>query len=585
MEFDISIEKNVTLTFKEAVAIDEVLFEIVNKNPNIMLSCFRSMDNDRKLYFDNIGTKTLLEYINENVFSSVDLQQMLLDMIQTLKILLEHGFTEESILLDPQYVYISIYDKRPKFVCVPCSAQQQGNDAKASKAANTGLAEFFRKIIYSVKTVNSYSLIGVVLEETSKKKFSISHFETQMEHFVDITLKDVEKGYNKALWLGVLLPVMTGIVAVLLFCIGFPIAVTAFIDIELVAYLCVAIAAVLTSVLGFVLARKPKNKKSIERKEIKYNFTNSELESMNEERKAQEIAEQRVREKKVEHLDMNTAIANAVVKSGVITINLPQSADVSAQKRPPVSSDSVSRPANDKGRAYVSPDNGRMNAPVGEMGAAGFSAAANAARNPQPAAIPARNPQPVGNAAVSLNAVRNAAPAGDGTVGANEARNPVPAGNGTVGQNAADASGDAIAYVPRADIRRIDDVERAAAYSNDGDRTSLLNFSDTPLPQKRYTQGTTPYLVSLKSPDKKCLLNKERITVGSSDDCDLIIKVDTVSRHHAVITVSKIGCTIVDNSTNGTYINNMRIQKGVPAAVKNGDVISFNRESFRYIDR
>ena len=77
---------------------------------------------------------------------------------------------------------------------------------------------------------------------------------------------------------------------------------------------------------------------------------------------------------------MNTAIANAVVKSGVITINLPQSADVSAQKRPPVSSDSVSRPANDKGRAYVSPDNGRMNAPVGEMGAAGFSAAANAAQ-------------------------------------------------------------------------------------------------------------------------------------------------------------------------------------------------------------
>ena len=112
-----------------------------------------------------------------------------------------------------------------------------------------------------------------------------------------------------------------------------------------------------------------------------------------------------------------------------------------------------------------------------------------------------------------------------------------------------------------------------------------MNFNNAPLPEKRYTQSIIPYLVSIKAPDKKIILSKEHFSVGSSDDCDLIIKVDTVSRHHAVINVSRIGCSVVDNSTNGTYINNVRIQKGVPTAVKNGDVISFNREQYRFLDR
>lgn len=47
MEFDITTEKNVTIVFKETIVLDEVLFEIINKNPNIMLSCSRSLDNER----------------------------------------------------------------------------------------------------------------------------------------------------------------------------------------------------------------------------------------------------------------------------------------------------------------------------------------------------------------------------------------------------------------------------------------------------------------------------------------------------------------------------------------------------------
>ena len=220
MDFDITTEKNVTIHFKEPISLDEVLFEIINKNPNILLSCSRNLDNEQTLYFDNIGTKTLLEYFSENVFSAVELQQMLLDMIQTLKILLEHGFKENTIILDPSYIFISVYDKRPKFLCLPISDTNQTTDIQNPKTTSNGLAEFFKKIIYNVKTNNSYSLIGLVLEETSKKKFSISRFETQVENYTDITVKDVDRGYNKAALLGLLLPIITGLIAAILMWIG-----------------------------------------------------------------------------------------------------------------------------------------------------------------------------------------------------------------------------------------------------------------------------------------------------------------------------------------------------------------------------
>ena len=564
MEFDISTEKNITIKFKENVKVDEVLFEIVNKNPGIMLSCYRNVEKDNILFFDNIGTKSLIEYYNDTVFSSDTLQQMLLDMIQTLKILIEHGFKEEMIVLDPRYVYISIYDKRPKFVCIPCACKEKNTDKSSAKKSPSMIAEFFRKIIYNVRTANAYSLIGVVLEETSKKKFSIAHFETQMEQFVDVTMKDIDKGYSKALLIGLFLPIATGALSALMLWMGFKIATSSFIDFEIVAYFCVSVASVLISALGFFVSKKPKRKNKIERKEIKYNFSNLELESMREEQNRREEADRNVREIKAEHIDLNTAISNAIIKSGVITIDIPKSAGNMAQGNNQASfpRQSVNKPGPDDGSSSVQPDYS-----LTEL----LDSSENAERKPQ------NNSGSVNKSFAGVNA--NVARAGSAVAEAGAAY------QSNARKQSTDASGNNIAYVPRTDIRRIDDVERQDNSSNEAEKTNLLNFNNEPLPQKRYVQSVKPYLVSIKHPDKKFVLNKEKFTVGSSDDCDLIIKVETVSRHHAVITVSAIGCNIVDNSTNGTYINNVRINRGVPTAVKNGDVISFNRESFKFLDR
>lgn len=68
--------------------------------------------------------------------------------------------------------------------------------------------------------------------------------------------------------------------------------------------------------------------------------------------------------------------------------------------------------------------------------------------------------------------------------------------------------------------------------------------------------------------------------IGRNPDNDIVVQDDTliVSRYHATINVSNNGSiTIIDNSTNGTFINGNRAQKGVETSVRNGDEIKFGK--------
>jgi DNA-binding NtrC family response regulator len=56
---------------------------------------------------------------------------------------------------------------------------------------------------------------------------------------------------------------------------------------------------------------------------------------------------------------------------------------------------------------------------------------------------------------------------------------------------------------------------------------------------------------------------KEEIRIGAMDDNDVIVRDDTVSRHHCRIVQEDTGYVLVDQrSTNGTFINNVRIREG-----------------------
>lgn len=67
--------------------------------------------------------------------------------------------------------------------------------------------------------------------------------------------------------------------------------------------------------------------------------------------------------------------------------------------------------------------------------------------------------------------------------------------------------------------------------------------------------------------------------IGRQEDCDIVIIDPTqmVSRHHAVLTVNGTKMTITDQSSNGTYINGIRIASGTPVPVTRRDVVSFGQ--------
>lgn len=67
-------------------------------------------------------------------------------------------------------------------------------------------------------------------------------------------------------------------------------------------------------------------------------------------------------------------------------------------------------------------------------------------------------------------------------------------------------------------------------------------------------------------------------SIGREPSCSIVINdpQKIISRNHAILTVADNGkITIVDQSTNGTYINGIRISSNVPVPVTRKDKISF----------
>ena len=67
-------------------------------------------------------------------------------------------------------------------------------------------------------------------------------------------------------------------------------------------------------------------------------------------------------------------------------------------------------------------------------------------------------------------------------------------------------------------------------------------------------------------------------SIGRELGCDIVINdsTDVVSRRHAILNVTPTGSmTIIDQSSNGTYVNGIRINSNVPVPVTRKDIISF----------
>jgi pSer/pThr/pTyr-binding forkhead associated (FHA) protein len=67
-------------------------------------------------------------------------------------------------------------------------------------------------------------------------------------------------------------------------------------------------------------------------------------------------------------------------------------------------------------------------------------------------------------------------------------------------------------------------------------------------------------------------LNEEEFLIGRGADCNLRLRISSISRHHCLIRLGTNEATVVDlGSSNGTYLNGQRVRS--QAALRNGDEI------------
>src|SRR5688572_11412120 len=111
--------------------------------------------------------------------------------------------------------------------------------------------------------------------------------------------------------------------------------------------------------------------------------------------------------------------------------------------------------------------------------------------------------------------------------------------------------------------------------------------SDTQFPERMTRISFASVLPS--GPERPCLvviagaemgqtaeLNRDEVQIGRGDQCALAINSDLVSRHHAtVVRVENRHAVRDENSTNGTFVNDERVQGTV--LLSDGDQIRIGR--------
>ena len=79
---------------------------------------------------------------------------------------------------------------------------------------------------------------------------------------------------------------------------------------------------------------------------------------------------------------------------------------------------------------------------------------------------------------------------------------------------------------------------------------------------------------------ERIVTEKKRISIGRTNDNDIVLENRGVSRKHAMIEFNNNAAVIIDNeSLNGTFVNNRKINEEV---LRNDDVITIGKYSLVY---
>jgi hypothetical protein len=126
---------------------------------------------------------------------------------------------------------------------------------------------------------------------------------------------------------------------------------------------------------------------------------------------------------------------------------------------------------------------------------------------------------------------------------------------------------------------RIDDS--MISYAEVSKKVNFINdVEDLYVSSSSYVTKLVPVDMEVLKNISQIDLNRDTITIGRISQCvDFCIPMDGISRIHAEITHNGNEYYVTDmGSTNGTYVNSMRIHN--PTILKTGDVVSFSNIDF-----
>ena len=108
-----------------------------------------------------------------------------------------------------------------------------------------------------------------------------------------------------------------------------------------------------------------------------------------------------------------------------------------------------------------------------------------------------------------------------------------------------------------------------------------INIQDTPKSSKPSS------LVFVNSPQKgkRFFLEKNNTTLGSDNECSIIISDPLISSHHATISCNGAEYWIWDNnSSNGTSVNNVPLKGKNKRLLQDGDIVSLSYIDLKFFD-
>lgn len=89
--------------------------------------------------------------------------------------------------------------------------------------------------------------------------------------------------------------------------------------------------------------------------------------------------------------------------------------------------------------------------------------------------------------------------------------------------------------------------------------------------------------VALQGPSGRVVLENPSLTIGRAPDNQLVLDDAKASSHHALLQLQGQSYNITDlGSSNGTFLNEVRLASQAPASLKNGDKIRFGDTTYTY---